>query len=428
MTYRFCLALVTTLVMFGVALADPPAYPVAMERPLPVAMPAPGLAAPAPTPDPHAVWFSADYLLSYVYGTRIQPLVTSNPPDTPRSVAGIFGNPSTVSMFSGRLNAYERSGVRVQGGFWLDDEQQCGVEFGGSVLESQSTLFSAYNDGNAILARPYQNALIIAENLRVIEESRRNPFAQGEQRSPQEALLITYPGSTSGGIDIRVSSGNFYDAYLDLSDCFYDTGWFRLDALLGYRFYRYDEAVRIRQISTTLDDPNLVRGTEIFIGDDFSTSNEFHGAEVGLRGLFRYERFQLELLTKLAAGNLHRRVNIYGGQRITVPGAPPEIREGGFLALSSNIGRYSFNDISTLPELGLTLRYQLTENIRARLGYNILFLNSISRANEQIDSIINPNLFPGSGLPDTGPQQPKPTELRDNLWIMNIGFGLEVLF
>jgi hypothetical protein len=428
MTYRLIVALVTALAIVGVSAAGSP--PAVMERPVPAAPNCPEPAAEGWGP----VWFTADYLLGYVYGVRVAPLVTTNPPDTPRSVAGIFGNPTTVSLFHGRVNADERSGVRARAGLWFDEGKRLGLEVGYSMLESQSTLFSGYNNGNAILARPYTNAINVQANVGIVtaNEQRQQfdqpliPFLQ-----TQEAVLVTFPNSASGGIDIRVTSGNFYEGHVNLTDNFFDDGTWRLDALAGYRMYRYDEGLRIRQISVATNNPNLTPGTQVFVGDDFSTQNEFHGVDLGLRTSYRWESLTLEVLTKVAVGNLRRRVDIYGGQQITVPGGTPELRVGGVYALASNIGQYNFNDFQALPELGFTVGYQVNDYLRLRTGYNILFLENVSRAADQIDTTLNPDLFPGSGQPaPTTPQltRPVPTNVKDSVWIMSVNFGVELVY
>src|SRR5262249_17366310 len=154
------------------------------------------------------VWASLDGLLSYVYGVRVfPPLATTSPPGTPRAQAGIFNQPTqTTSLFAGRINADERSGFRLRGGGWVDAQRQYGIEGGFMHVESQSELFGASNKGDQILARPYTNAITNAP----------------------EAVLITFPGSSSGGLTIRASSGCFYEAHLDLVENLWNEGMCRI--------------------------------------------------------------------------------------------------------------------------------------------------------------------------------------------------------
>ncbi|MFO0880049.1 MAG: BBP7 family outer membrane beta-barrel protein [Gemmataceae bacterium] len=416
MTIRWIPILGTALSLIGSALAQAPASvprpPTAMS-PTPVVSPTSVLtlgpegvpaSAPVETEECGPIWLSADMLMSFFYGARVQPLFTTGPQTAPRSQAGVLNEPGTQVLFDGRMNEGLRSGVRVEGGYWFSPERHMGIEAGASVLESMATVFGSFNDGGSVLARPYFNV--------------NTKF--------NESVLVTYPNLASGGVTARVSSGNFYEAHVDLVENWWDRDGWRIDGLVGYRFYRYDEGLRIRQISTITNDPVFTPTTTLYAGDDFSTQNEFHGAELGLRSSYQWDNLNIEVLGKVAVGPLRRRVKITGGQAISVPGSPDEQRPVGIFALPTNIGTYNYSDWSNLPELGITLRYRLNEYVCVRAGYNILFLNSISRADQQLDARINPNFF--SGGTETGLRDPRATELRDNVWIMNIGCGLEVAY
>ena len=65
--------------------------------------------------------------------------------------------------------------------------------------------------------------------------------------------LIAFPGSSAGSVAARASSGNLLMTTVDLTENVLDTGWFRLDSLLGYRFYTYGEGVSISQRITVID-------------------------------------------------------------------------------------------------------------------------------------------------------------------------------
>src|SRR5260370_25776269 len=73
----------------------------------------------------------------------------------------------------------------------------------------------------------------------------------------------------------------------------------------------------------------FVPGTTIVSGDDFATRNEFHGGDFGLQTQLAWRSLSVNLLTKLAVGNLHRSVNILGSTTTTVPGAAPVTAAGG---------------------------------------------------------------------------------------------------
>ena len=56
-----------------------------------------------------------------------------------------------------------------------------------------------------------------------------------------------------------------------------------------------------------------------------------------------------------------------------------------------------------MPELGVTLGYQLNPCWRATLGYTFIYWSRVARAGDQIDRDINPDLFPPEqdGAPPT---------------------------
>ncbi len=406
MTKRILVALCGALLCVGAALAQPPAGPT----------PPPGPAltdgqAPFLTPGPVGVgllgegqfWGSADYVLGWVQATDLPPLVTTSPVGTPRASAGVLGQPNTSTLFDGRANDRVRMGLRLGGGFWFDPEHVWGVEAGGTILESQSTLFSANSNEHPILARPYLNALT---------------------NSP-DAILIAFPGSSTGWVEVRASSGNFYEAHLDVSESFVALPWVHLDSILGYRFYRYDEGLTITQeIFPT--GANVAPGTEVVTRDSFGANNEFHGGDLGLRARFNMGDLSLAMQAKVAIGNLHREVKIRGNQLTTAPGLPPSVQPAGAFALASNIGTFKSNDWEALPELGTVLSWQVTPGVKLRLGYSVLWLTQIARAAEQVDLTVNPNLFPPaqSGTP----RRPTLLNNRDDIWLQTLNLGAEITF
>ena len=101
-------------------------------------------------------WGNADYLFATVRGERIQPLVTTSPAGTARTIAGVLGQPTTVALFGDRAgNTQLRTGGRANLGYWFEADKQFGIEAGFLFLGGATTSFSAASDGSAILARPF---------------------------------------------------------------------------------------------------------------------------------------------------------------------------------------------------------------------------------------------------------------------------------
>jgi hypothetical protein len=410
MTKRMSGAICAALVIVGASVAQAPngvpsaPPPASTDWQAPLVAP-PGNGGRYADPDGR-FWVTAEYLFGWFQGGDTTPLVTTSPAGTARTVAGVFGAPTTTNLFGGnRLNEDLRSGIRLEAGYWFDAGRTVGLDAGFTMLESQASLFSASSDGTTILARPYIDA----------------------NTHTAQAVLIAFPGSSSGSVDVRASSGNFYMGHLDFTETVCDNDWLRFNAMVGYRYFRYDEGLNIRQTVNPLGS-GFVPGTQITSVDNFNTRNEFNGADFGFRTQFFWQSFSVDLLTKLAVGRLQRTIDIEGNTVTTVPGVAPTTQTGGVLALSSNIGKQGNHDLSILPELGVNLCWQARPNLRLRFGYTLLYLHDIARAANQVDITVNPNLFPTAVPNQGGPNRPTFMLDRQDFAIHNFSTGLEFSF
>ncbi|MCI0380091.1 MAG: BBP7 family outer membrane beta-barrel protein [Gemmataceae bacterium] len=350
------------------------------------------------------IWARTEYQVVWKSSANLPPLITTSPAGTARTDAGVIGLPGTSVLVGGSVNDDVRSGFRFDLGHWFGPAQNFGVEAGFTILESQSSIFSLASDGNTILARPFTNA---------------------DDELPR-AVLVAFPGSSAGAVDIRANSDNFYEFHVDVTEKFLDHPFVVLTSILGYRYYRYDEGLRISQnIAPT--DPTFVPGTLLVTTDDFVSRNDFHGLDMGARAEFFGRGWSLEILGKAAVGYLRRQTSINGDQVVSVPGVAPVVNTGGVYALSSNIGVHSSREWTAFPELGITLGWQMTSNLRLSVGYRALFLIDIARAHDQIDFTVNPNLFPPA-LQPTGVARPLFRDGQDSISIQSINFGVELSY
>jgi len=244
-------------------------------------------------------WARGDYLIWWSKGNRLPPLVTTSPAGTPRSEAGVLGEPGTTVLFGdSTVSRMARSGYRITLGYWLDCCRRWGIE--GDYLDTGANRANFYTNstGSPIVARPFYNV------------------ETGEQFSQ----ITAYPGVAAGCISATVSSHlqstgirlrhNLMcctwceapaceDACCEDDSCGEDScggcgigGWgaarsYRLDLIGGYRYYRLNDRFEMDEnlVSTAGSGP-LVAGTIFNLHDSFHTTNDFHGGEVGLVATF----------------------------------------------------------------------------------------------------------------------------------------------
>ncbi|HUT91730.1 MAG TPA: BBP7 family outer membrane beta-barrel protein [Thermoguttaceae bacterium] len=380
-------------------------------------------------------WVRGEYLMWWTKGMSVPPLVTTSPQGTLDDDAGVIGRPDTRILFGDeRLFDELRWGTRLRIGTWTGCCRDYGVEGEYFALGDETGRFRRQSDGLPILARPFFNVL---PNVR-----------------DQDSELIAYPDVIAGtvtadtltelesvGLRVRINwrrMGSFCgnacgggsacgcgDAYGCEGGCQQACGCgARLDFLVGYRYMHLDEDLVIREDLQSL---NPIAPTEFDITDAFDTENDFHGAEIGL--LLEYERcrWSLEVLAKIALGNSHQVARINGDTTITTYGVPDGY-PGGILAQRTNIGEYGDDQFAVVPEVGITLGYQLTCRLRATFGYSFIYWSDVARPGEQIDTRLNPNLFPPEQVPFSGALRPRFVFRDTDFWAQGLNFGVDYLW
>lgn len=363
----------------------------------------------APTGD--NAWVTGEFLFGWAARTNLVPLVTTNPAGTGQLVAGLLSEPSTETLLGGTQSSGLLPGFRLGAGFIYDQEYGTGVEAGFMFLSSNSSnFFFDSADHNFILARPYIDAT--SDNA--------------------ASVLVGFPGLSTGTINVESKVGDFYSFNLDMTEKIWEQeSGLRLDTMFGYRFASFSDSLRIRHHSDSLTMP----GTSIDSQDSFSARNSFNGLDLGLRTSYQWsDRLSLNVLTKVAVGNMHRTVNIRGTTTKTVTVPPPTVTDtavGGMYALSSNIGEHSSNNWSVLPEAGANLVWKFRSNMNLRLGYSLIYLTKSARADNQIDFTVDPRLFPPEEVIPPGdptPNRPAFQLIHSDFWIQSLNVGVDVTF
>jgi hypothetical protein len=359
---------------------------------------------PCETPgaSPSRFYGSGEYLLWWLKDQRVPPLVTTSPPAS----AGIIGMPGTQILFGGSdVSEGTFSGFRFTAGYWLDACHLWALEGSYFFLGDETRKFSASSSQFSVIARPFFNL-----------------------NSGMEFSEVTVsPGVSTGRIDVATTS-RLWGAEGNLrrhlcGDC----SW-RVDLLAGFRYLDLDEGLSVDETINALPGGSAFGGDNIFVNDRFHTHDKFYGGQLGVDAEYHRGPWFVDLRGKLALGGTRQIVDINGGQLIVTPTGTATSFTGGLLALPTNIGHFRRDRFGVLPEVGVNVGYQVTDHLRAFVGYNFLYLNSVVRPGDQIDRVIDITKIPNFAPPGTVPApQARPAVLfRDtDFWAQGINFGLE---
>ena len=349
------------------------------------------------------LWGRAEYLGWWTDGMRLPPLVTSSPAGTAQGQAGVLGQSSTSILYGDTgPNTDARSGGRITLGTWLDACEHCGVEFIYLGLGDDTETFTASNANTDILARPFFNV-------------------GGNQ---QDARLIAFSGLVSGSVSVAADT-RFEGTEILFRRSAARAPGFRADYLLGYRWTQLRDSLRISE--STLSLAGATNGIAFDLFDQFTTRNNFHGAELGLIIDRRVNCcWSLELLGKVALGNANMVVDVSGQTLTTAVDGSSSLASGGLLAQPTNIGRYEQNSFATVSELGLTLRRTFQCGLEATFGYRLVHWSEVARAGDQVDLGVNVSQLPPGPL--VGESRPAFAFDTTDFWAQGLSVGLNYGF
>lgn len=369
---------------------------------------------------PGRFWFGAEYLLWQGKGNGLPPLATrangvpvAAAPALPNSL-GALGQPGTQTIIGGRDYADDwRSGLRLNGGLWLNPSQTIGAEMEWFFLgDANSHQTAGTRDGNGFVFRPFTNN--VTRNADGTFTPAAAPF--------QDTELVSYPNVLAGTIAVDTSSslwGLTPNAVFNLT-C---NPCGRLDLLVGYRYLNLTDRVDIRENLTGLAG-SANPGTRFAVEDHFRTENEFHGVNLGLAWERRFGAWFLDVRGSVGLGNTHTTVDISGSTVITDPAGNAQRFNGGLLTQPSNIGHYERDHFAVVPEVGVKLGVQVTDSLRVYAGYNFLYWSDVVRTGDVIDLRVN-----GSQLPprtnQTGPLFPRFQPRYTDYWAHGLIVGAQ---
>ncbi|HPM82430.1 MAG TPA: BBP7 family outer membrane beta-barrel protein [Candidatus Anammoximicrobium sp.] len=283
-------------------------------------------------------WVSADYLMWWIQGNRLPPLVTTSLPQTdPGQMALIlFGDQGVDDDL--------RHGVRLTIGGWLDECREWGIE--------------------------------------------GHYFYVGDADGGHQAV-VAIPDLLESPIGIDTSS-DVNSAGLLLRKTWLRSCQGHVALVGGYRYFRFRERL-------TIDENLLFDDTMMGVHDNFAVQNDFHGVDLGLAAQMQRGRWSLDALTKLGLGSVRQQREITGQTQLTAYGETATINQG-LLTGSGNAGYWSDTQFAFVPELGVNLGYCVTPSLSLRAGYSLLWLTDALRTGDQIHSVVGDSGGPG-GVP-----------------------------
>jgi hypothetical protein len=355
---------------------------------------------PGEGPAPDQSFVQAEYLLWWVRSANVPVLAST----ATGQMFGYLGMPGTdVLLGPGSFGTTSRNGFRTRAGTWLGDSG-LGVDGGFFFLGRQSTRFEINSDRFPTIARP-----IFAPNPGIAGE-----FAE----------LVAFPGLSTGALRVDTNS-YLWGADVNLRGCVCRTCDARAEWFVGYRHLNLREDVTITEFITAGANAPDPAGTSIRVQDRFATHNTFHGGQIGWAAGRKYGRFDVDTRVSVALGVTHQVLDIAGFQERTRPGQPRETFTGGLLAAGPNLGKFTRDRFSVVPEATLNVGYWVTPGFRAYVGYNYLFWSNVLRPGEQIDRTVDLTFVPNAPRVPFGQNRPLPAFKQADLWAQGLQFGLE---
>lgn len=333
-------------------------------------------------------YFASEYLLWWMRGNKLPPLVNASGPGPMALMPGM----GTETLFGGDSVGHDvHSGYRFRGGFWIDGDHTLGLEGSYFFLGQTSSNFITGSPGLPVLGVPFTNAVNGAPSNLIVASPGEPGGAMASLASRLWGYEINLRGNLWGGCNGHI------------------------DLIAGYRALGLDDQFNFATNSTL---PAAPVPTSINLQDNLATRNRFYGGQLGISGEYRWGRWSVDGTVKLALGDSHEQLNINGNNMVNgIAGM------GGLFAQPSNSQNSSRDRFSLVPEMTLNLGYQVTDHLRAYIGYNFLYWSNVARVGDQIPRTINPGQLLGG--PNNPPQAPVFAIKGTDFWVQGVQFGLE---
>lgn len=333
-----------------------------------------------------------------------------SPAPVPLVSSGLLNETETKVLLGGKdLDTNLNSGFRVTVGYSLTD--RWGAEGSVFYLLDRSTSRTASSSGqigSQDLLIPFFDVTLPGEN--VTELSRARFFAGSAEEKLSNSLL----GAELNGTMKLLSASQW-----------------RVDLLGGFRYLNLRETYTF-----TTSSPNVApQPADVFqTKDEFDATNNFYGAQLGVRARYDRGSWFASSAVKFALGAMIQSVDVDGFLETNNFNdfGPPQRFPGGYFAQPTNIGSHTRSVFAVVPEVGFNIGYRITEWTSVFVGYTFLYTNNVTRPAQQIDRSINPTQSASfGGTPPTpleGPARPSFKFSGTDFWAQGINVGLAFRF
>ncbi len=248
----------------------------------------------------------AEYLSWWTKGDRLPILVTTAPATTDENFRGTLGVPGTVPLFGGdTTNQGPQSGARFTIGYRPDPCSPCSIEADYFFLGPQHDNFFADSSQYPVLARPFFNVNIGAED---------------RQLTATPGILPADAFMLRGSITVNNFS-NLQGGDINLRNCLCSDCNYSLSGLAGFRFLDLRDGVSITEnvvsAAAVAGFPNFTPGNQIIVNDSFATRNLFYGGQFGFDGEYRMGKWFIGACAELGLGVTNETISINGSQTVT---------------------------------------------------------------------------------------------------------------
>jgi len=349
------------------------------------------------------------YLLLWTNdGTLPIPIATGGPS------LGIAGGQGTTTLLgSGPVDYGNMNGLKVAvGGFFGDSS--VGMELNGMYLGRKTVTGTAGPSSTTVIARPFFDPTSRTEN----------------------SVVVAAPGAFNGGVQMT----NSLEAYSFEVNPFFrvaEGGAVTIDLIAGFRYFQHAETLNIYAGSSlqpggvsAFNGFGIAAPATILVHDRFGAHTTFYGGNLGAKLSFGRNRLFLDLTGKVAIGGVNQNLSVDGTSNVLSGGGfvAPASTQGGFLTAGNQLGERTESRFAVLPEGSAQLGFQVTSWANIFAGFQVSYLSSVARPQEQISRTI-----PGTSLP-TSPNYIRTTGQRttmivdDDFFLYGFNFGMTISF